>query len=119
MLNLAGMSMDESEHEGQNGAATYYIRNKDWRSKKITEWLRMLDSLHLRLRYRGEWEASPGAWPHMRLISLRESLGHVVPGLPVEFYDRYWYASQNDFAQGELRARETASSLDLPVSIQK
>ena len=48
-LGLDGMSSDESDHEGHKGEVTYYILHKDWRSRQITAWLRMLDSLHLHL----------------------------------------------------------------------
>jgi len=48
-LGLDGMSSDESDHEGHKGEATYYILHKDWCSRQITAWLRMLNSLHLRL----------------------------------------------------------------------
>ncbi|KAI6137864.1 hypothetical protein BKA82DRAFT_4019319 [Pisolithus tinctorius] len=35
-LGQDGMSSDESDHEGHRGEATYYILEKDWRSKQVT-----------------------------------------------------------------------------------
>ncbi|KAI6027204.1 hypothetical protein EDC04DRAFT_2573085, partial [Pisolithus marmoratus] len=38
-LGQDGMSSDESDHEGHCGEVTYYILDKDWRSKPVTSWL--------------------------------------------------------------------------------
>ncbi|KAI6003561.1 hypothetical protein EDC04DRAFT_2523169, partial [Pisolithus marmoratus] len=85
-LGLDGMSSDESDHEGHNREATYYILDKDWCSRRITAWLQLLDALHLRLQYLGEWQATSGAWPHFRTSSLKESARAAVRELPSDFY---------------------------------
>ncbi|KAI5981764.1 hypothetical protein EDD15DRAFT_2199209 [Pisolithus albus] len=118
-LGQDGMSSDESDHEGHRGEATYHILDKDWRSKQVTAWLRMLDSLHLRLRYNGKWRATAGAWPHFRTTSLHDSKGAPVKGLPVDFYSRNWYGAQNTFAREQLQAKEQSNTLAIPAEHAK
>ncbi|KAI5981462.1 hypothetical protein EDD15DRAFT_2183169, partial [Pisolithus albus] len=118
-LGQDGMSSDESDHEGHRGEATYHILDKDWRSKQVTAWLRMLDSLHLRLRYNGKWQATAGAWPHFRTTSLHDSKGAPVKGLPVDFYSRNWYGAQNTFAREQLQAKEQSNTLAIPAEHAK
>ncbi|KAH7903959.1 hypothetical protein BJ138DRAFT_1019805, partial [Hygrophoropsis aurantiaca] len=85
-LGVDGMSSDESSHEGKQGEATFLITCKPWRARSVTAWLRTLDSLHLGVRYKGQWKASAGAWPRIRLTSTVESESAAVPGLPMNFY---------------------------------
>ncbi|KAI5980873.1 hypothetical protein EDC04DRAFT_2595297, partial [Pisolithus marmoratus] len=118
-LGQDGMSSDESDHEGHCGEATYYILDKDWRSKPVTSWLRMLDSLHLRLRYNGKWQATAGAWPHFRTPSLNESKGSPVQGLPIDFYCRNWYGAQNTFVKEQLQAQNQSGTLAIPSQYVK
>ncbi|KAI6146475.1 hypothetical protein BKA82DRAFT_4160710 [Pisolithus tinctorius] len=116
-LGVDGMSSDESEHEGHGGEATYYALHKDWRSRHITTWLQLLDSLHLWLRYRREWQAMVGAWPHFRTTSLKVSNCPPVPQLPTNFYCANWYAAQNDFSRERLQAHPAAPSLEIPRQV--
>jgi len=118
-LGLDGMSSDESDHEDHKGEATYYILHKDWRSCQITAWLRMLDSLHLRLRYRGEWRATAGSWPHFRTTHLKESTRPAINELPVNFYSRDWYGARSTFMKGELKAKKQSVSLAIPSEYLK
>ncbi|KAI5984175.1 hypothetical protein EDD15DRAFT_2177616, partial [Pisolithus albus] len=118
-LGLDGMSSDESDHEGHDGEATYHILDKDWRSQHITAWLRMLDALHLRLRYSGEWQATSGAWPHFRTSSLRESVRPAVGELPTDFYSHNWYQAQSSFVKGQLKATKPRVSLVIPAEYLK
>ena len=115
-LGLDGMSSDESDHEGHKGEATYYILHKDWHSCQITAWLCMLDSLHLCLRYHGEWQATAGSWPHFRTSHLKESTRPVINELPVDFYSRNWYGAQSTFMKGELKAKKQSVSLAIVPS---
>ncbi|KAI5988440.1 hypothetical protein EDD15DRAFT_2199071 [Pisolithus albus] len=118
-LGQDGMSSDESDHEGHRGEATYHILDKDWCSKQVTAWLRMLDSLHPHLRYNGKWRATAGAWPHFRTTSLHDSKGAPVKGLPVDFYSRNWYGAQNTFAREQLQAKEQSNTLAIPAEHAK
>ena len=112
-LGVSGMSSDESDHESGGGAATYAIVNKDWRSSGVTELLRLLDSLHLRLRYGNNWNATSGAWPHLRVLSRKSSARAAVKGLPNNFYSPKFLASLTQEALDELCLIEEV----LPVEI--
>ncbi|KAI6041937.1 hypothetical protein EDC04DRAFT_2564912, partial [Pisolithus marmoratus] len=119
LLGQDGMSSDESDQEGHLGEATYYILDKDWHSRQVTSWLRMLDSLHLCLWYKSKWQATAGAWPHFRMASLNESKGAPVKELPVDFYCCNWYGAQSTFAREQLQAQEQSGTLAIPAQYVK
>ncbi|KAI5994645.1 hypothetical protein EDC04DRAFT_2515082, partial [Pisolithus marmoratus] len=85
-LGPAGMSSDESEHEVGHGERTYHITGKAWRSTTVTATLRVLDALHLGMRYQQQWNATAGAWPHLRMPSSQLSSREPPSGLPKNFY---------------------------------
>ncbi|KAI6018425.1 hypothetical protein EDC04DRAFT_2523962, partial [Pisolithus marmoratus] len=85
-LGPAGMSSDESEHEVGHGERTYHITGKAWRSTTVTATLRVLDALHLGMRYQQQWNATAGAWPHLRMPSSQLSSRELPSGLPKNFY---------------------------------
>ncbi|KIK20285.1 hypothetical protein PISMIDRAFT_657625, partial [Pisolithus microcarpus 441] len=118
-LGQDSMSSDESDHEGHHGEATYYILDKDWRSKQVTSWLQMLDSLHLRLQYNGSWQVTASAWPHFRMTSLHESRGSPVKGLPIDFYCHNWYGAQNAFVKEQLQVKNQSDTLAIPSQYTK
>ncbi|KAI6095262.1 hypothetical protein F5141DRAFT_1068513, partial [Pisolithus sp. B1] len=99
-LGLDGMSSNESDHEGHNGEATYYILDKDWHSQCITAWLWLLDALHLCLRY-------------------SESVRAAVRELPSDFYSHNWYQAQNNFMKGQLKVTKPSVSLEVPTKYLK
>lgn len=80
------MSSDESDHEAGRGQPTYLIRQKSWRSPALVAWLRVLDCLHLFMRYNGGYLASQGGWPHFRRQSDRMSGKPAVKRLPLACY---------------------------------
>ncbi|KAG2747182.1 hypothetical protein P692DRAFT_20697506, partial [Suillus brevipes Sb2] len=118
-LGINGMSSDESDHSASNGLATYRIHIKRWRSQKVTDFLRTCDALHLMVRYQLEWDATPGAWPHLRLPSLRFSLRAAVQKLPINFYDQDWLETLNGFQKDVLQPRSEECDLEIPDSIAR
>ncbi|KAG1898184.1 uncharacterized protein F5891DRAFT_1191169 [Suillus fuscotomentosus] len=72
-LGIDGMSSDEFNHPPGNGILVYQVQVKHWHSHKITDLLQACDALHLRMRYGGDWDVSPGAWPHLCVPSLKHS----------------------------------------------
>ncbi|KAI5988146.1 hypothetical protein EDD15DRAFT_2371522 [Pisolithus albus] len=118
-LGVSGMSSDDSDHESGGGAARYTIVSKDWRSGEVTELLRLLDALHLRLRYRNNWNATSGAWPHLRLISHKSSTRAAVKGLPRNFYARGFLASLTQEALDELQSIEQTLPMGIPDGLRE
>ncbi|KAI6094297.1 hypothetical protein F5141DRAFT_1070020 [Pisolithus sp. B1] len=99
-LGLDGMSSNESDHEGHNGEATYYILDKDWHSQC-------------------EWQATSSTWPHFRTSSLKESVRAAVRELPSDFYSHNWYQAQNNFMKGQLKVTKPSVSLEVPTKYLK
>jgi hypothetical protein len=118
LLGVDGMSSDESDHAAGQGEATYFVLNKVWRSPKVTEWLRVLDALHLRDRYAGEFHASSGAWPHFRTPSDQSSQRPSVCDLPVNFYSPFWLSHRTPFQRKQLRTTGEVG-LILPRAIKR
>ncbi|KAH7903637.1 hypothetical protein BJ138DRAFT_1020316 [Hygrophoropsis aurantiaca] len=116
-LGRNGMSSDESDHGARGGDPTYNIVNKEWRANAVTDWLRTLDALHLRLRYKGAWEASAGAWPHCRSPSFKASSKPAIKGLPRDFYDLNWLNSRTQFRREELCVSNVFGDLTIPPSV--
>ncbi|KAG1786345.1 uncharacterized protein HD556DRAFT_1240528 [Suillus plorans] len=116
-LGIDGMSSDESDHPPGNGIPVYQVRIKKWRSCKVTEILRACDALHLRMRYGGDWDASPGAWPHLRIPSLKYSTRAAASQLPSNFYSLNWFKSLNEFQRDALQPRIEEYSLEVPEQI--
>jgi hypothetical protein len=118
-LGIDGMSSDESDHPPGNGIPVYQVRIKQWRSSKVTEILRACDALHLRMRYGGDWDASPGAWPHLRIPSLKHSTRAAALQLPSNFYSPNWLKSLNEFQRDALQPRIEGYNLEVPEQIAR
>jgi hypothetical protein len=118
-LGTNGISSDESDHEAGQGEATYFVKNKNWRSFEVTTWLRVFDAWHLRGRYGGEYQASPGAWPHFRTPSTETSSERpAVAHLPKNFYNPFWLSQRKAFQVRELKPTKERS-LALPPAITR
>lgn len=117
-LGVSGMSSDESDHEAGSGEATYFITKKLWCANQVTAWLRALDALHLRARYQRQWRATAGAWPHLCLISEKQSKRAPVEGLACNFYTREFMDSLCPHSLSELDIQD-AIDLDIPESLVK
>ncbi|KAI6017019.1 hypothetical protein EDC04DRAFT_2577000 [Pisolithus marmoratus] len=111
-LGTAGMSSDESEHDVGHGERTYHITRKAWRSRSVTETLHVLDALHLRMRYQQQWNATAGAWPHLRIPSGRISNREPLLCLPKNFYAQDYLSSLTAEGLDGLLLQD-----DIPLSI--
>ncbi|KAH7908180.1 hypothetical protein BJ138DRAFT_1013312 [Hygrophoropsis aurantiaca] len=116
-LGADGMSSDESDHSTGRGEATYRILQKRWRAPELTQYLRVLDALHLRLRYRGEWDASSGSWPHFRTSSSKISQRPPPTHLPVNFYADDWHNACTSFVQDTLYVQPPKHNLVHPKPV--
>ncbi|KAI6103714.1 hypothetical protein EDD16DRAFT_1493474 [Pisolithus croceorrhizus] len=115
-LGPTGMSSDESEHDVGHGECIYYITRKTWRSAAITDALRVLDKLHLRMRYQEQWNATAGAWPHLRTPSSQVSNRKPLSGLPKNFYAQDYISSLTSEGLDDLLLQEDMP-LDIPQAI--
>jgi hypothetical protein len=113
-LAAAGMSSDESEDD-EMGRTTFIVRKQNWRSKDVTRLLRFVDRDHNKTNAYGNRKAGNPA--RTRIIRARgsESEREAVPGLPINFYDRTWYAGLTNRERKELaplRAMKLADILE-------
>ena len=102
-LGVHGMSSDESDHEAGRGEPTYIIRPKQWCSPELQAWLRTLDSLHLCMRYKTQFDASQGSWPHYRVVGRKASIRSPIQGLPINCYSTSLLSAYDDFRMTWLR----------------
>ncbi|KAI6163625.1 hypothetical protein EDD17DRAFT_1476183 [Pisolithus thermaeus] len=115
-LGLTGMSSDESEHDVRHGERIYHITRKTWRSAAVTDALHVLDKLHLRMRYQEQWNATAGAWPHLRTLSSQVSNRKPLSGLPKNFYAQDYISSLTLEGLDDLLLQEDMP-LDIPQAI--
>ncbi|KAH7903686.1 hypothetical protein BJ138DRAFT_1020240 [Hygrophoropsis aurantiaca] len=118
-LGVDGMSSDESGHEGRQGEPTFFITGKPWRARSVTTWVRTLDSLHIHARYRGEWKATAGAWPRIRVTSTVESQRAAVPGLPRNFYSGTWFKTLSEYEAADLQPETPMQAMHISEEITK
>src|SRR5271168_4871142 len=111
-LHSEGMSSDESDQEGSG--PPYYIRIREWRSRELIPYLQMID--RDRKRVNGYRNNRPGKAPRerIRVVAGSMSTRKVIPELPLNFYDKTWYAGLSKRDRTLLRARP---ALDLPVIV--
>jgi len=93
-LRCEGMSSDESGQEGLG--PPYYVRIREWRSRE------------------GNIRPGNSARERTRLAAAPVSMRKAIPELPLNFYDKTWYADLNCRDKALLKAGPV---LDLPVLI--
>ncbi|KAJ3816100.1 hypothetical protein F5880DRAFT_1619787 [Lentinula raphanica] len=99
-LGVGGMSSDEEDAEMEEGTLRYKVKEPYWRGHLLTQWLRLLDCVHLEGRCSVDsagnlFGFTRGAAPRLRVANNdRTSKGAYVTGLPVNFYDAEWLEKQ-------------------------
>ena len=88
------MSGDETDRCGRQpirGQRKFLVVRPGWRSKEVTDWLRVIDNLYTTHRFSVEGRASRGNWVRHRIDSGRVDWNQLpVGGLPENFYDLAW-----------------------------
>ncbi|KAI0713030.1 hypothetical protein C8T65DRAFT_574203 [Cerioporus squamosus] len=102
-LGVDGMSSDEEE-EGAP-LRRYRVFVKPWRSKVVTEFLRILDALHRRYRQKAGAGTKRGSPPRLRYLCLDESTSKAVEKLPINAYDETWYATLKGLRKDDIAAK--------------
>lgn len=101
-----GMSGDENDRRlgpFSSSPKEYSIIRPVWRSKEVTNWLRVMDLVHLDRRFAADGRATRGNWVRCRVPSDEVDLTATpVPGLPGNFYDAGWLNSLTDKGRSRL-----------------
>ncbi|RDX39950.1 hypothetical protein OH76DRAFT_1366956 [Lentinus brumalis] len=103
LLGKDGMSSDETDSDRvASGKKKYRIVKSKWRSDSVTQWLKGFDAVEAIMRTNGR-----GNVPRTRSISNKvNNESKVVPGLPRNAYDAFWYANVGEFTKAKTRRRE-------------
>lgn len=108
------MSGDETDRRGKQpitGQRKFFIVQPGWRSKEVTDWLRVIDALYMSHRFSLDGRATRGNWARHRMDSGRVDWGRrPVSGLPENFYDGAWL-------QGLSREEQDALGIQPAVSL--
>ena len=118
------MSGDETDTGRQHieGRARYKIVKQVWRSRELTAFLRVLDTLHQRDRMTSAGRPTPGNLPRLRVPSERRS-ENAPAGLPDYCYDPGWLSRQTADAKRRLKIQKSGHKakkvFSLPQDIQK
>lgn len=110
-LSPAGMSSDESDRDN-SGKTVYVIKPTSWRSRYLTELLRLIDED--RNKTNGFGGRRRGNAPRTRVWrpGTSASQRQAPPHLPINFYDAGWYDMLSSRDQREL---QVADAVELPI----
>ena len=93
-----GMSDDEKDRGSRpspSSAEKYFILRPVWRSKEVSQWLTVMDLVHLDRRFAADGRATRGNWVRHRVPSNKvDQTAAPIPMLPSNFYDTDWLNSQ-------------------------
>lgn len=97
------MSSDESEQEGSG--APYYIKTRDWRNRDLIPYLQMIDRDRKRTNAYGNKRAGNPPRERQRIAASSNSNRKAIPDLPLNFYDKTWYAGLSRRDRAMLKAK--------------
>jgi hypothetical protein len=112
LLRCEGMSSDESGQEGLG--PPYYIRTREWRSRELIPYLQLIDKDRRQTNAYGNSRSGNPAREQTRVATAAVSQRKAIPGLPLNFYDKTWYADLNCRDRALLKA---GPILDLPILV--
>lgn len=98
------MSSDESEND-ELGRRVYVVNKAIWRDRLVTASLRLVDRDHNTTNAFGNRRAGNPARTRIIRVRARESTRDAPLGLPINFYDRTWYAGLTNREKNELMAQ--------------
>lgn len=104
-----GMSGDESDRGSGSSPSTarnYFIVRPVWRSQEVSQWLRIMDLVHLDRRFAADGRMTRGKPARRRLPSDKvDQTATPIPMLPSNFYDVDWLNSLPANERRRLRAQ--------------
>ena len=103
MLHPEGMISDESDNEG--GQPKYWVKIWQWRSKELNKYLQQID---LDANQKGIYNCiRPGNPTRLRKRRINAPLSYrrAIPNLPINFYDKTWYATLENWDKIALKVK--------------
>jgi hypothetical protein len=92
-LGLGGMSSDESSIEDGKNTRDFIIKSITWRSEELTPYLQMIDDDFNRFNRYGNFKPGNPFRNRTRIAGAKASIRAAISGLPINFYDKTWYAN--------------------------
>jgi len=111
-LRCEGMSSDESGQEGLG--PPYYVRAREWRSRELLPYLQLIDKDRSQTNAYGNIRPGNPARERTQVAAATVSKHRAIPELPLNFYDKTWYAGLNGRDKALLKAGPV---LDLPILV--
>jgi hypothetical protein len=110
LLDVDGMSSEESEGDVNGEDRRYHIKGLPWRSLDLSRWLRHIDQFPYELNPNNRRRSTR----RRRSESNKVSIGRVPPrGLPASFFCEAWLEQQSQGALHRLGLSVT-EKMDLP-----
>lgn len=106
-----GMSDDEPDPRSTTarakGSRKYFVIRPGWRSREVTNWLRVMDHVYLDHRFAADGRTTRGKWTRNRVQSPKvDQTAQAIKGLPSNFYDRAWLESLSPKKRRRLDVKE-------------
>ena len=99
------MSSDESGQEGSG--PPYYIKTREWRNRNLIPYLQMIDREKKRTNAYGNNRAGNPPRERQRIAASSHSNRKAIPDLPLNFYDKTWYAGLSHRDKALLKPKAT------------
>ncbi|KAG8907291.1 hypothetical protein FRB99_004740 [Tulasnella sp. 403] len=112
-LTTEGMSSDEDEGD-VSGRCTYSIIKKKWRSPDVKRFFNIIDAYRRSTKSAGYKGRDYRHWAPSDKVSTSAA----VPGLPKNFYDEAWLATQPHYVVRRLQIDPVEYSLTIPSDIE-
>jgi hypothetical protein len=103
LLRSEGMSSDESGQEGSG--PPYYVKTRDWRNEDLIPYLQMIDRDKPRTNTYGNKRPGNPPRERQRIKAASNSNRKAIPDLPLNFYDKTWYAGLSRKDKAFLKAK--------------
>lgn len=114
-LDLGGMSSDESDNDDAlSSRKASIIKSIPWRNKELIPYLQRIDGDYNRLNTYGNRKSGNPFRDRIRIPGMTESKRPAITGLPINFYDKTWYANLNN---SDARFLQAKPEMEFPVIV--
>ena len=114
-LDLGGMSSDESNNDDSSSRKACFINSVPWRNEELIPFLQRIDGDFNRLNCYGNRRAGNPFRDRVRMAGTKRTERPAVAGLPINFYDKTWYAN---LSNSDIRFLQAKPELPFPVIVE-
>ena len=114
-LDLGGMSSDESSNDNTTARKNVHIKSVPWRNEELIPYLRRIDADFNRLNRYGNRRPGNPFRDRVRVPGMKKTERPAITGLPINFYDKTWYAN---LSNSDIRFLKAKPELPFPVIVE-